>query len=95
MREQDLEKNLTKAVHARGGLAWKFVSPGTVGVPDRIVILPKGHIAFIELKKPGTGKLTKIQAWRHHQLKKLSAPVFVINHPDQIEQTLNQLGQGA
>lgn len=93
MHEKDLEKNLTKAVHARGGLAWKFVSPGTVGVPDRIVILPKGHIAFIELKKPGTGKLTKIQARRQAQLKQLDALAFIVNHPDQIETVLNQIEQ--
>lgn len=93
MREQDLEKNLTKAVHARGGLAWKLTSPGTTGVPDRIIILPGGHVAFIELKKPGTGKLTKIQAHRQAQLKQLDVSAFIVNHPDQIETVLNQIEQ--
>lgn len=31
----------------------KWTSPGNAGVPDRIVILPRNVIAFVELKAPG------------------------------------------
>ena len=50
MREKTVENKLVKAVKALGGLAPKFISPGFDGVPDRLVLLPKGRIAFIELK---------------------------------------------
>lgn len=36
-----------------GGLAPKFTSPGFDGVPDRLILLPGGKVAFIELKAPG------------------------------------------
>ena len=50
-----------------GGKAYKFVSPGNAGVPDRIVILPNKQPIFIELKAE-KGKLTELQK---NQLKKL------------------------
>jgi len=43
-----------------GGIAAKFVSPGFDGVPDRLVLLPKGKMAFIELKAKGK-KLRPLQ----------------------------------
>ena len=50
MREKTIEAKLVKAVKSMGGLAPKFVSPGFDGVPDRLVLLPDGKIAFVELK---------------------------------------------
>ena len=53
MREKKIEQSLVRAVRAAGGLCPKWVSPGLDGVPDRIVLLPGGRIAFAELKAPG------------------------------------------
>lgn len=53
MRESDVERYLRKQVEANGGKCWKWVSPGRRGVPDRIVIMPGGVVAFVELKAPG------------------------------------------
>lgn len=53
MRERYIESKFCQAVKAKGGLALKFVSPGMVGVPDRIVLLPGGKVYFVELKAPG------------------------------------------
>ena len=50
MREKDIEKILVNGVKDVGGRAYKWVSPGNNGVPDRIVILPEGRIVFVELK---------------------------------------------
>ena len=55
MREKTVEAKLVKAVKSMGGLAPKFISPGLDGVPDRLVLLPGGKLAFIELKAPGKG----------------------------------------
>lgn len=60
MREREVEKHLVDRVKEIGGLCWKFTSPGTAGVPDRIVILPWGKVVFVELKAPN-GKLRPIQ----------------------------------
>ena len=53
MREKEVEQKLVKAVKLAGGFCIKFTSPGFDGVPDRLVLLPKGRMAFIELKAPG------------------------------------------
>ena len=58
--ESTIEKILVDEVRKAGGKAYKWVSPGNTGVPDRIVIWPCGFISFIELKKHGE-KTTKIQ----------------------------------
>ena len=58
--ESTIEKILVDEVRKAGGKAYKWVSPGNIGVPDRIVIWPCGFISFIELKKHGE-KTTKIQ----------------------------------
>lgn len=51
--EKAVEAYLKKSMKEAGGLCWKFVSPGIVGVPDRICIFPGGEVIFVELKAPG------------------------------------------
>ena len=41
MLEKDIEEKLRNKVKKLGGKAYKFVSPGNAGVPDRLVILPR------------------------------------------------------
>ena len=53
MDEKYIEQAFRKAVRDSGGIALKFVSPGFSGVPDRLVLMPHGKIAFIEVKAPG------------------------------------------
>ena len=53
MREKEIEKRLVAEVKKNGGICPKFVSPGYSGMPDRIILLPKGKFAFAELKTPG------------------------------------------
>ena len=82
-RERDIEQKLVKAVKAAGGICPKFVSPGTDGMPDRIILLPGGRIGFAEVKSPGK-KPRVLQVRRHRQIRKLGFPVFVLDDPDQI-----------
>ena len=60
MREKDIEKILVNEVRKLGGWAYKWVSPGNDGVPDRIVFLPGRPPVFVELKTE-TGKLSALQ----------------------------------
>ena len=90
MSEKTTEQKLVKAVKAKGGLAPKFVSPGFDGVPDRIVLLPRGRIAFIELKAKGR-KMRPLQVRRKRQLKSLGFSVYCIDSPEQIGGILDEI----
>lgn len=90
MRERDIEVKLRKSVEAQGGICWKFVSPGTAGVPDRIILMPKGVIAFVEVKAPGETP-RKIQLKRHRQLRALGFRVYVLDNPEQIGGILDEI----
>ncbi len=79
MREKFIEEKLKKAVKEKGGLCLKFVSPGFDGVPDRIILMPGGIMAFAELKAPGK-KLRPLQERRKRQLESLGFSVFCIDN---------------
>lgn len=83
MSEKDIEKKLVTEVKKRGGLCPKFVSPGLVGVPDRLVLFKGGVLAFVELKAPGK-KPRPIQIKRMEQLRQLGFKVFVIDNAEMI-----------
>lgn len=53
MTESGLEQKICEHIRRLGGRAFKFVSPGAPGVPDRICVLPGGRVIFIEVKRPG------------------------------------------
>ncbi len=90
MREKSIESKLTAEVRRLGGLAPKFVSPGLDGVPDRLILLPGGRVAFAELKAPGK-TLRPLQAVRKRQLEALGFRVFVIDSTEQIGGVLDEL----
>ena len=84
MREKTVEQKLVQAVRAKGGVCWKFVSPSTVGVPDRVVILPGGHIGFVEVKAPGE-KPRPVQEVRINQLRGMGAVCLVLDDVSEVE----------
>lgn len=51
--ESAIERYFLKKTRENRSDAFKFVSPGRRGVPDRIVFRWDGGIEFVELKKPG------------------------------------------
>lgn len=75
VREKDTEEYLRDQVKAIGGKAYKFVSPGNNGVPDRLITLPGGLVVFVETKAPGK-KSTTLQLKKQGELKKLGFTVF-------------------
>lgn len=77
MLEKDVEALLTRRVHQLGGLCLKWVSPGNSGVPDRILILPGGHVIFAELKTD-TGRLSRLQRYQIQTMRDRGADVRVL-----------------
>lgn len=90
MREVKVEQALAAAVKKRRGLCLKFTSPGVDGVPDRIVMLPHGKLAFIELKAPGK-VLRPLQEHRVKQLRALGQQVYVIDNKEMIGGILDEI----
>lgn len=90
MREKDLEQKLIKAVEELGGKCWKWVSPGTTGVPDRICLFPGGRVLFCEVKRPGVKDgLSTRQKRVLAQLRALGMRVAVIYSEEDIYAVLS------
>ena len=92
MKESELERRLVQGVRAMGGRAYKFVSPGNVGVPDRLVILPGGRIVFVELKTE-RGRTSKMQDYQIALLRTLDAEVWVLYGPADTRDFLAQCAE--
>lgn len=90
MLEKQIENKLTKLVKKAGGIALKFVSPSFAGMPDRLVLLPDGVFAFVELKAPGKTP-RPLQISRHEMLRSLGFKVYVIDSTEQIGGMLHEL----
>ena len=90
MNENYIEQKLVEAVKKAGGLAPKFVSPGLNGVPDRIVLFPDGHIAFVEMKAPGK-MMRPLQLRRKKQLERLGFRVYCIDEVSQIGGVIDEI----
>ncbi len=90
MREKTVEQKLVKAVKSAGGICPKWVAPGFDGMPDRIVLLPYGRLAFVEVKAPGK-KARPLQKSRHELLRGLGFRVYVLDEPEQIGGILDEI----
>lgn len=93
MREKDIEKILVGEVRRLGGRAYKWISPGNDGVPDRIVILPDRPPVFVELKAD-TGRLTALQTAQIDRLKALGQDARVVRGVDGVKAFLDELRGG-
>ncbi|WP_320967653.1 VRR-NUC domain-containing protein [Hungatella hathewayi] len=87
MLEKDIEKILVTEFRKLGGRAYKWVSPGNDGVPDRIVILPGLQPIFVELKTE-TGRLSAIQNVQIDRLRKMKQNVKILYGESQVRDFL-------
>jgi hypothetical protein len=90
VRERDIEKKLTKAVKAQGGMCPKLISPGMDGMPDRLVLMPQARIGFVEVKRPGA-RPRPLQESRHAQLRSLGFLVLVLDDPEKIPEIVKEI----
>lgn len=91
MLEKTIERHLVEGVKKLNGLCLKFTSPGTPGVPDRLIITATGKVIFVELKTE-TGRLAKIQEYAIDQMMKRGADVRVIKGLDSVKELLAEIG---
>lgn len=90
MREKDIEKYLRDKVKRLGGIAYKFVSPGNAGVPDRLVLMPGGRIVFVELKAPGK-KSTPLQRLQQKRISDLGFDVRVLDDKAKVDAFIKEM----
>ena len=90
MREKAIEAKLVETVKSMGGLAPKFISPGIDGMPDRIVLLKHGRLAFVEVKADGR-KPRPLLVRRKRQLEALGFSVYCLDDVTQIGGMLDEI----
>lgn len=90
MLESDIEDRLVTQVRQMGGVAYKWVSPGNSGVPDRIIIMPGGRVWFVELKTD-TGRLTSNQKMQLRRLKAREVNTFVLRGMSGLNEFMNMI----
>ncbi|HBL1432160.1 TPA: VRR-NUC domain-containing protein [Enterococcus faecium] len=81
--ENDIEKYLVRQIKSIGALCYKFTSPGTRGVPDRIIVY-RGNVFFAELKRPG-GKPRNDQLKVMEKFNDQMMPIFVIDSKEKVD----------
>lgn len=92
MTESGLERKVCELVKSRGGKAFKFISPGVTGVPDRLCVFPRGRIIFVELKRPGrkdglSPQQRRVIGW----LRAHDCEVWVINDYEVFRRRLDEV----
>ena len=85
--ERDIERYLVRRTIEHGGVAYKWVSPGRVGVADRIVLLPGGVVWFVELKTV-RGRLSAWQKLFATEMARLGMNYIVIRSKEEVDQWL-------
>lgn len=91
--EKKTEQKLAHMVGALGGECYKMDASLYAGMPDRIVLLPKGKVGFVEVKRVGE-KPREIQKVRIKRLQALGFKVFVLDNADDVCRVLSEIKEG-
>ena len=93
LSESNIERKLVDGVKKLGGMCIKFTSPGTPGVPDRIIITADGRIIFAEMKAD-RGRLSKLQEYTIAEMRKRGADVRIVKGVDAVNRLLAEIAGG-
>jgi hypothetical protein len=85
-REKSTESYLRDEIKKRRGICIKMDPNRTVGIPDRLCILPSAMF-FVELKTP-KGKLRAVQDALIKRLTAMSHTVHILRTKDEIDSLL-------
>lgn len=88
--EKDIESYLNKKVRQAGGLSVKLAGTGMAGIPDRLILGPKGEVAFVECKAPKQ-KPRGLQVKIMSRLKKMHHKVFVVDSHESVDNCLKEI----
>lgn len=80
-RERDIEAKCGRIAKARGCKFLKLSPLFAIGVVDRLVVLPRGRVWWVEFKRPGNEPTVK-QTATILSLQALGHDVTVISDPD-------------
>jgi hypothetical protein len=78
MTESQIQKKISDYYSANGWVVVKLMKTNWNGCPD-LMLLKDGRTFFIEVKTQ-TGVMSKLQAYRHKELRKQGFDVFVIDY---------------
>lgn len=90
MRESEIERYLLKRCGWLNILCYKWISPGHIGVPDRILLADKNIVRFVELKSD-IGHISPMQQREHVRLKMKGHDVYVLRSLSEVDVFLDQL----
>ena len=82
MLERVIENRLKLRCRQYGLTCLKFVSPSFSGVPDRMILIPRGRVVFVELKAPKKVERAR-QVYVQDQLRRLG--FLVLSSVDSFE----------
>lgn len=83
--EKLIERLLVAEIKKLGGMCIKLLSYHIIGLPDRLCLLPKAKIIFVELKTTGQ-KPRKIQVYTHNKIRALGFRVEVIDTVKKVQE---------
>ena len=86
--EKDIELYLKSRAEHFGGRCLKLPAVYEDGIPDRLVILPGGLMAFAEVKRPQGGKISKIQEYQIDKLRSLGCIAEVVKNYNEVDALL-------
>lgn len=89
MKESRIEKYLKTEVTRTGGLSRKYVSPGVIGVADRLVFYQYPVFYLVELKATGK-KARTTQVREGKRMKKLGYRYIVIDSLDGVDKFIKR-----
>lgn len=93
MLEKDIESKVCDYAKSKGCLVYKFTSPQRAAVPDRLFVLPTGHMFFVEFKREGA-KPTPAQEREHARLRGHNVYVAVIDNVDEGKAMIDRMVMG-
>ena len=76
MKEQQIQAKKIKELESQGYYVIKLINTNKNGIPDLIAIPPNSDVLFVEVKGP-TGKVSKLQEFRHKELEEKGIKVEI------------------
>lgn len=83
--EKEIERKLVALVKRYGGRCEKLVNVGFAGFPDRTILLPRGKVMFVELKRPKGGRYSALQDKWRDWLRALGYSYWRIKNLEELE----------